>query len=559
MSNLHPPSTPEIRGRRHFGDNRGMEAAWAIRWGAPAAIVLLAAICPAPANAARPEADFNCDGRSDLAIGVPEEDLAGPTFSAGAIHVVYAKRRRLKPARSVFLTQGDLSTGDGSESGDRFGLTLASGYFNRDRCADLAVGAPFETIGGVGGTGAVSVIYGSRSGLDPDRTSFLNQGLVASDGVDPGDNFGSALAAGDLGRNGGGGRDDLAIGAPGEALGGFPGGAHGAASVVYSKRNGLDPAKSRLYTQAVVGSDGPEANDVFGSTLAIGDFGLNRREDLAIGSPGDSDGAKLSAGAVAVVYSRTPPASQYFTQQQLSGFQADQSGGFGSALASGELGKGRRDDLVIGSPFGVLGGTAGAGSVHVLYGRKRKPLGTGARRTDGLDQGALRGDGVEPGDEFGLAVTTGPLGRGKRDDLVIGVPREDLAAVPGMDHGAVHVIPGGKRGLKLKQNKLLHQGKLAGEGAEADDLFGYALSAGRLGRRRGFLAVAAPHESLGGITAAGALNVVYAGAKGLKRKGNRLLGQGDLPGDGPEAEDMFGCALLARATGQCPPSGGGAG
>lgn len=534
-----------------------MKAARAIRWGALAAVGLLAAICPAAADAARAEADFNCDGRSDLAIGLPQEDLAGPIGNAGAINVVYAKRRRLNPNRSAFLTQGDLSSGDGAESGDQFGLALASGYFNRDRCADLAVAAPFETIGGAGGSGAVSVIYGSRSGLNPDRTAFLTQGVVASDGIDPVDNFGSALAAGDLGRNGGGGREDLAIGSPGETLGGFPGGAHGAASVVYSKRNGLDPGKSRLYTQATVGSDGPEANDFFGSTLAIGDFGLDKRGDLAIGSPGDSDGAEFNAGAVTVVYSRTPPASQYLTRRKLAGFQAEESGGFGSALSSGELGKGGRDDLIIAAPFADLGAITAAGGVHVLYGRKRKPLGTGARRTDSLDQEGLRGDGAEPGDLFGLSAITGPLGRGKRAALVIGAPREDLAAVPGTDHGTVHVIPGGKRGLKPRRNKLLHQGKLAGEGAEAGDLFGYALSAGRLGRQRGFLAMGAPQESLGGISEAGALNLVYTGAKGPKRRGNRQLDQDDVAGDGVEAGDMFGCALLAKASGQCPPGGGG--
>jgi hypothetical protein len=52
-----------------------------------------------------------------------------------------------------------------SEVGDKFGRTVASADFDRDGYADLAVGQPRETVGGVFAAGAVTVIYGSARGL----------------------------------------------------------------------------------------------------------------------------------------------------------------------------------------------------------------------------------------------------------------------------------------------------------------------------------------------------------------------------------------------------------
>ena len=47
------------------------------------------------------------------------------------------------------------------EAGDQFGFTLAAGDFDNDAVADLAAGAPFESVGSIVDAGAVSVLQGT--------------------------------------------------------------------------------------------------------------------------------------------------------------------------------------------------------------------------------------------------------------------------------------------------------------------------------------------------------------------------------------------------------------
>src|SRR6476646_9034538 len=57
-----------------------------------------------------------------------------------------------------------LSLGDCGQD-DAFGSAMASGDFDDDGFADLAVGVPGEKVGTHPGAGSVHVFYGSRGGL----------------------------------------------------------------------------------------------------------------------------------------------------------------------------------------------------------------------------------------------------------------------------------------------------------------------------------------------------------------------------------------------------------
>ncbi len=75
--------------------------------------------------------DFNGDGRDDLAIGVPFEDVdtgAGTITDAGAINVLYSSSNGLSattPRPDQFWTQSTSDVNDVAEPGDRFGFALA--------------------------------------------------------------------------------------------------------------------------------------------------------------------------------------------------------------------------------------------------------------------------------------------------------------------------------------------------------------------------------------------------------------------------------------------------
>ena len=109
-------------------------------------------------------ADFNADGKDDLAIGVPHEDSGSP----GGVQVIYGSSSGLSATLAhvdQFWTQDSADIDNQAEDGDLFGYTLAIGDFNADGKDDLAVGVPFEDLGSIGNAGAVEVIYGSLSGL----------------------------------------------------------------------------------------------------------------------------------------------------------------------------------------------------------------------------------------------------------------------------------------------------------------------------------------------------------------------------------------------------------
>jgi hypothetical protein len=97
--------------------------------------------------------DFNNDGRDDLAVGVPNEDI-GLVLDAGAVHIIFGSASRLVSTGNLFRHQDSLGLNNANpetvaEVGDNFGSALAAGDFNGNNRDDLAIGVPEETIGPV--------------------------------------------------------------------------------------------------------------------------------------------------------------------------------------------------------------------------------------------------------------------------------------------------------------------------------------------------------------------------------------------------------------------------
>jgi hypothetical protein len=128
-------------------------------------------------------ARFNPGAFSDLAIGVPLEDLAGAA-NAGAVNVIYGP---LGGGGNQFWTQDSAGILAVANAGDQFGLSLAVGDFNGNGLHDLAVGVPYEDLGAVN-QGAVNVLYGTLSAAGNQFWSEDSAGIV---GVgEPNDSFG---------------------------------------------------------------------------------------------------------------------------------------------------------------------------------------------------------------------------------------------------------------------------------------------------------------------------------------------------------------------------------
>jgi FG-GAP repeat len=218
--------------------------------------------------------DFNHDGFADLAAGAPFEDVFG-TDDAGAVSVLYGSAAKLTRTGGQIFTQ----VGSAPEPEDFFGLALAVGDFNHDGFADLAAGAPAETVFSVTSAGAVSVLYGSAAKLTRTGGQIFTQ---VGSAPETGDEFGWSLASGDFNHDG---FADLAVGAPFEDV--FSTVNAGAVSVLYGSASRLTTTGGQIFTQntpGVPGSAGP--GDFFGYALAAGDPGLSTAAAPSAGSGG---------------------------------------------------------------------------------------------------------------------------------------------------------------------------------------------------------------------------------------------------------------------------------
>ncbi len=212
--------------------------------------------------------DFNGDGRDDLAVGAPGYG----SFGSGGVNVLYGATGGLTVTGNQLWTQNSPGIADQEDGQDRFGLALVAADFNGDGRDDLAVGAPWETLG-PGGTqaltysnaGAVHVLLGSINRLTATGSRFWNQDIAGiPDNAEDGDQFGTSLGAGDFNNDG---RADLVIGVPLENLGTIPDA--GVMHVLYGSANGPTATGNQLWSQNSAGILGTsQPGDRFGTSLS---------------------------------------------------------------------------------------------------------------------------------------------------------------------------------------------------------------------------------------------------------------------------------------------------
>jgi hypothetical protein len=388
-----------------------------------------------------------------------------------------------------------------------FGRAVAAADFDCDGFEDLAIGVPAGDLAGVTDAGQVVVLYGSAAGLSALGMDAIGQDSPGIIGIArPQDHFGGSLAAGDFNDDG---CADLAVGVPRDELGGFD--LAGSVNVIYGSPTGLTDDGNQLIHQSVVGiADSIEEFDIFGWSLAVGDFDDDGIDDLAIGAPGeDFEGGGpggtdvLSAGLVHVLYGsasglQTVGSSTLARGTTLFG-DPQREELIGYALAAGDFIGLPGDELAIGTPYGDLPGADNAGIVILVSDIPNQAFDSQWSQ----DSGGVPGV-ADTSDEFGFRLAAGDFDGDGWDQLAVGVPGEDRENPLTVDMGALNILDfvGGN-------HRFLTQDDLTPEQEEAHDRFGSALAAGDFDADGVMdLAVSAPWEDLGPIVDGGLVHVL---------------------------------------------------
>lgn len=313
-------------------------------------------------------------------------------------------------------------------------------------------------------------------------------------------------------------------------------------------------------TQTVAGRTN-EDFDMFGYSLATGDFNNDRKDDLAVGVPYENHLGRSNNGVVIVFYGSaiglTASGAELLTQSLADTGENDHDK-FGYSLAVGNFDGDDYDDLAVGVPYENIEEDDDTGQVVIFYGgstgliRDLVVIGAPSVECEVLDQ-EIAGYANEAYDKFGFSLAVGNFDGDGYDDLAVGAPFTDIGA---RDTGRVFVFYGRFNGLikdvyfpgDLPVSCEVLDQEIAGEENERYDMFGYSLATGDINSDfYDDLAVGVPYEDIKRERAynTGMVNVFYGDEEGLIVAGSataELLDQ-SIVGEENENGDRFSFSL----------------
>jgi hypothetical protein len=350
--------------------------------------------------------DFNGDGRGELVVGVPDEDV-GADVDAGAIQIFPGSAGGVVIAGNVLHDADSFAPPSAVVPGYRLGAALAAGHLpliGADSREDLLIGVP----GGLGAPGfeGVAIMAAFSDGsLNPTQSFVTFPGGFQESG----DQIGAAVAVGDIDNDGT--PEDLAIGAPFADL---------SAGDTDEGVVWIFPESEFDYRYLPLA---PPFDSHFGRKIVLGDFNNEGYDQMLIGAP-ETDVNGVNAAGAAISYDEPRKTFKYIVQNPENFFGTpDPIDVFGGVLAVGDFDADSHDDAAFGVPLEDVnpggGDVPNVGIVQIAHG------GDLGLTLDDNQLWVLNGPiglSIAANDNFGAALAAGDFDGDGVDDLAIGVP-----------------------------------------------------------------------------------------------------------------------------------------